>query len=449
MRILVTRPKPEGEVLCELIRSQGNEAIYFPTIEIAPLNSTQPIEKYDFIIFVSPRAVFFALDKIAQPLPKIIAVGQGTAALLPGAICPKEWSSEGLLALPELQEVQDKKILIVKGEGGRELLADTLTKRGATVREWAVYKRVLPNLKGEGLLKEHKIDIIVCTSTDGIKNLIDLLGPKDKVDLLNVTLLVVSERLKNYAKDQGFKHVMMANNATHESILAALKGKYMTEEPKQQKEQKPTRTSYWHAFGTFLSIVGLVTLIGIVYITTMQFNSRYGALTQRMAQVESDSKEMNDKVMQATKSLQPEQVQANVEETYTRLMALSDQLGQLPLATIATEQKPAVPEPPTKQVWWKKGLWESWLVLQKIVVVRHNENNTLPLMIPSEREFLYQNLQAQLDTAIWGLLHHKPVIYRTSLAQLNNWIKKYFDQEAPTTKAVLTSLTELQAINVG
>jgi uncharacterized protein HemX len=72
----------------------------------------------------------------------------------------------------------------------------------------------------------------------------------------------------------------------------------------------------------------------------------------------------------------------------------------------------------------------------------------MPLVMPEERGFLYQNLHAEMQNAMWAVLHHNGAVYQASLAHINSWIKQYFVQQAPATISMLQSLVALQAINI-
>lgn len=80
--------------------------------------------------------------------------------------------------------------------------------------------------------------------------------------------------------------------------------------------------------------------------------------------------------------------------------------------------------------------------------MRNTGTTAAPLIFPEEKMFLYQNLHAQLENAMWAALHHNPDVYKTSLARASAWITQYFAQEAPETKAVLARLNELQQVDV-
>lgn len=223
LHILVTRPKPQGKMLCEKIRELGGDPIYFPTIEIKSIPCSAPTKHYDWVVFVSPQAVYHGAHLLKDPLPNIAAVGAGTAKLLeemhlPVTLFPAtEWSSEGLLNLSEFQQCQGKNIAIVKGEGGRDHLSSQLRARGAIIDHLDVYQRLLPTQPNLKLLTDQKIDIIVCTSGDGLQNLLILWK-----DAVHQPLLVVSQRIAELARQLGFKEVHVANNASHEEIIRGI-----------------------------------------------------------------------------------------------------------------------------------------------------------------------------------------------------------------------------------
>jgi len=241
---MVTRPDPQAASLCDLIKKYGGRAVHFPTIAFAPpqdLNAFQQaipmLGEQEWLIFNSPRAVYSSVVSIRRAWPqlpqevKFAAVGGGTAKVLRQAgyevaVHPTtEWSSEALLALPEFQSIVGKKIAIIRGAGGREWLDKTLVERGAQVLQVIAYERVLPQVMIDDvlqLLKHHKIDIIVCTSFEGVKNLKILLGDTAWPYLKECRLIVVSERIKRLAQDLGFQTIWIARNASDTAILEAI-----------------------------------------------------------------------------------------------------------------------------------------------------------------------------------------------------------------------------------
>jgi uroporphyrinogen-III synthase len=158
-------------------------------------------------------------------------VGSGTAKALKEAgylvaAHPElNWSSEGLLDLPEFQTIAGKKIAIVRGEGGRELLEKTLLSRGALVSHVIAYQRVLPEIETcpyVDLFKHRQIDVVVCTSYEGVRHFKILLGTNAWLDIKDIPLIVMSERIKTLAHDLGFQTIWVARHASHDAILELL-----------------------------------------------------------------------------------------------------------------------------------------------------------------------------------------------------------------------------------
>lgn len=243
--ILVTRPDPAGSELCKKIDAEGYRAIHLPTIKFAFSQNTDFLRKtitllgeQDWIIFVSPQAVLTCVPLLREVWPilpnnvRFAAIGKGTATVLSVAgyqsIFPEnEWTAEGLLKLPVLQDLNGKRVAIVRGEGGREILEDHLIARKAQVTSIILYRRVMPEIDMTNyinLLKEKQIDIITSTSCTGVENLKKMVGDIGWPELQNVPMIVVSERIKKLAHELGFTSVFLANNASHTAILKTIKG---------------------------------------------------------------------------------------------------------------------------------------------------------------------------------------------------------------------------------
>lgn len=140
--------------------------------------------------------------------------------------------------------------------------------------------------------------------------------------------------------------------------------------------------------------------------------------------------------------------QVDVAGLYMRLSALNDQINRLPLPNKPAQSATVQPGNNENLPWWQRGLQETWQALQKIVVIRYNENGKPPLIMPEQQDFLYQNLHAVIEKAMWGLLHQQQEIYQASLQQAINWIKQYFVNNAQVTQSVVNGLTELQKVDV-
>ena len=236
--VLVTRPAAQADGLCQLIEAAGGRAIRFPTIAIAPTADADAAallaEAWDLLYFVSPNAVEQALALVPDGrwsrVTWIAAVGRGTAKVLaaagraPDLVPSDRYESEALLAMPELADMRGRRVLIVRGEGGRGLFAETLAARGAEVRFAEVYRRVRPTLDPAPLLERwpDEVALIMATSDEVLLNLLEMLGPAGREQLLRTPLVVIAERTAQTALAQGFIRVKVAERAEDSAILQAL-----------------------------------------------------------------------------------------------------------------------------------------------------------------------------------------------------------------------------------
>ena len=243
-RVLVTRPAHQAEALARLIESAGGEALRLPTIEIvapadpAALNAVfDRLHEFDFAIFISPNAVLQAVPLLRArgAVPKklrLAAVGQGTRRALQEAgfenvLAPNErFDTESLLELLPRALVAGKNILIVRGAGGREQLAESLIVRGAQVSHAECYQRTPPRAPDAAILarlRHGDIDILTVTGLGGLRNLYNLVGESGCAQLLATPLLVVSERQARAARELGFHAGLhIAAQASDAAILTAL-----------------------------------------------------------------------------------------------------------------------------------------------------------------------------------------------------------------------------------
>lgn len=242
--ILVSRPREQAAGLCRAIAAAGGEALAFPALEIAAVADPRRaaglwarIAEYDWVIFVSANAVRYAQNiadnGIIPPSStlRVAAIGAATARALheagagPVLVPPEPGDSEALAAMAELQDVAGRRCLIVRGEGGREWLADTLRRRGAQVDYAEVYRRTLPDADITPLLarwRRGQIHAVVATSGEILRNLAAMIGP-DSLELLRTTpLATVGERVSQQARDMGVCRVASAAGASDAALLQAL-----------------------------------------------------------------------------------------------------------------------------------------------------------------------------------------------------------------------------------
>ncbi|OAI48978.1 hypothetical protein AYO45_03825 [Gammaproteobacteria bacterium SCGC AG-212-F23] len=138
----------------------------------------------------------------------------------------------------------------------------------------------------------------------------------------------------------------------------------------------------------------------------------------------------------------------DVTGIYARIAALNNDLDKLPLPTqqVADQSQDTIDT--SKLSWWQRGLVQIKKALKQIVTVRYHENGIPPLVLPNEQVFFYENLHAMLEKSMWALLHRNTEIYRDSLQQTANWIKQYCLPDSPITQSALTTLSDLEKIDI-
>jgi uroporphyrinogen-III synthase len=253
--VLVTRPAHQAGPLCDRIAAAGGRAIRFPLLSIRDLSAAPEIKSrlshldhYKIAIFISPNAVEIGLAAIARlgglpPGLLLATVGQGSAHAMqrllgkaPDIVPVDRFDSEGLLMLPQMQAVDGIPILILRGEGGRELLADTLRQRGAKVDYVELYRRERPTADVTERDWPAKTDIITITSSEALQNLIALTPPGTRSALLDKPLVVISERTAALARELGFRRpAIVAPRAGDSAILQALTD-WVQRQPTDQEE---------------------------------------------------------------------------------------------------------------------------------------------------------------------------------------------------------------------
>lgn len=223
------------QAIDERSNKQGFEAIKHQTLKL---------DEYQKIIFVSQNAVAHFMPWLDQYWPQLpvglefFAIGSATATQLSthlnqldsvaGGHTGSAMNSEALLAHPLLQHVRDEKIALVRGLGGRTLLSDTLSARGATVESIAVYERIAPAINDWDAVQtfigetKSQCKLITAHSAETIENLCKI-TPKPLLEkLIKLPLLVPGKRVCDYGYQSGFNTIITAHNATHESMIEAL-----------------------------------------------------------------------------------------------------------------------------------------------------------------------------------------------------------------------------------
>ena len=231
-RILVTRPADQAGELARMIAAQGGQAVLFPLLEISAADDPAPLQgaiaqldDYAMAIFISPNAVAYALPLTlaVRRWPddlRAAAIGPGTVRQLAASgvadvISPAErFDSEALLELPAFAAgaVAGKKILLLRGDGGRELIAQTLRQRGAQVDAVACYRRSPPadGTTIVSLLRNRQVDALTISSSEGLRNLLALLDTDAFEHLRRLPLFVPHQRIAQVAAELGLQRVVLS-----------------------------------------------------------------------------------------------------------------------------------------------------------------------------------------------------------------------------------------------
>src|SRR5262245_50593022 len=228
--IVVTRPAHQARELTRLISAAGGKPLAFPVIEIRDIEDPAPLlalidrlDDFNVAVFVSPNAAEkgLALVRSRRTWParlKAAAVGGGGVKALArhgvtNVIAPVgRFDTEALLELPVFALVFGKRIVVFRGVGGRELLSETLRERGAVVEYAECYRRVRPDSDAAPLLRaweRKELDAITVTSSEGLRNLLDMVGGPGHEQILGTPLFVPHPRIAETASGLGIRKVVI------------------------------------------------------------------------------------------------------------------------------------------------------------------------------------------------------------------------------------------------
>ncbi|GLR76258.1 uroporphyrinogen-III synthase [Aliivibrio sifiae] len=240
MTILVTRPEQESQALCDALYQMGHHAISHPLLTIHPGRELSLLPSLfsslsdgDFIISVSQHAVEHAqsyLEKQRKEWKKgvnYIAVGQKSAQHLKTYISdpvhfPTPSDSEHLLALPVLKNVAGKRAIILRGNGGRDLIYQALEDLGVKVTYCETYQRQSTSFNGSIKAEEwqaQNVDTLVVTSGEQLVFFTSQFTSTDLDWVLTCRLLVPSERINQIGQQLGYQHIETVGGASNSDLL--------------------------------------------------------------------------------------------------------------------------------------------------------------------------------------------------------------------------------------
>jgi uncharacterized protein HemX/uroporphyrinogen-III synthase len=622
---LVTRPAHQAKLLCELIEKHNGHPVQFPTLEITDPQDTTPffetldrLNQFDLAIFISANAVekgmqFINARGASLETLKIAAVGSSTEKALAGFgqkvdIVPEQsFDSEGLLATDALQDVKDKKIVIFRGQGGRELLRDTLVDRGAQVEYAECYRRIKPEVNSRPLVKRlsrGEIDVVVSTSSEGLRNLFDMVGSKSHRFLQQCQFVVVSQRLADLAKELGIKPEPIVTIKAEDAAIVDAIANYGTTKAQQQSadadelktgktqvspqqseiqqgmdaqapestsqeestesrketgvSEKPTRQLKPSRAGVWLALLALRVGLGgggAIYWVWSQSSRVIAAMQNQLQLTRQDLERTNhelNRIRDERKALeskldstlsdtlqqqrdfqnavgQIQQLNEAVETLSTRegrshtewmvaeaeylleianhrvalerdvktaiaalgaadqrlketgdpalftiRQTISDEINSLRSVDVpdingitfkltslanAVNTLPLIVKSPgyhpegesfaiTKTEGWSETMRDVWNDIKNLVVVRRVDQPIEPLLPPDQRQFLFQNLRLKLEAARVAVLRNDNALLKTNLNEVQDWLKTFFDQDSAAVKNYLTSVAEIESINL-
>lgn len=244
MAVLVTRPDERGKQLVDLLNQSGVVALHLPLFTFEKGNDLEnlpgklsQLNAGDYVFLVSKSAVDFS-DNTLKAIGfhwredlQYFTVGQRTAQYFS---CQTEReihypisqeNSEALLALPAMQKLDGKQILILRGNGGREYFSEQVHTRGANVEALECYRRepiVYNNEEQTSICKRSGVDTLVVTSLEILQALIEFVPEQEQDWLKSCQLITVSQRIAEVAREKGWQHIRLAPKADNQSLLNTL-----------------------------------------------------------------------------------------------------------------------------------------------------------------------------------------------------------------------------------
>lgn len=230
--IVVTRPAEQAGKLADAIEARGGIAVRFPVLAIFDTADPRPLrdvagrlDDFAVAVFVSPNAAEKALGAITacRPWPgrvKAAAMGETSARTMARfgvteTVTPSgRFDSDALLDLPDFQaeRIRGRKVVIFRGDTGREALADGLRARGAQVEYVACYRRGRPEADPAplaALLARGELDAITVTSSEGLRNLVEMMGGPVAAQLKATPLFVAHRRIADEAGRLDFREAIV------------------------------------------------------------------------------------------------------------------------------------------------------------------------------------------------------------------------------------------------
>lgn len=248
MKVLITRPRYQSEHLIRSLKEEGYETELMPLLDINPIEYSlsdkskwvELLRQADFIISVSANAARLSLlllsamiesiDDESGEFKKLYAIGPATAKIFSGAgltacVPESQYNSESLLALPDFNQLENKKVVILCGEGGRDYLEQKLNEMGAISERIELYTRIPIFYKPLDQVSNPTPDVLTAMSGDTLNALASVIDSSNdfvRKKWKTLPLIVPSERVARIATERSFTKIYITAKPTSDSLLAVL-----------------------------------------------------------------------------------------------------------------------------------------------------------------------------------------------------------------------------------
>ncbi|MGA2191769.1 MAG: uroporphyrinogen-III synthase [Nitrospirota bacterium] len=245
VKVIVTRAAEQAGGFIRMLESAGAEVVEFPTIMTVPPEDYGPLDGaigrlggFDYVIFTSVNAFLFFTNRLGELGGKagdlkglgIIAVGPKTAAALEASglkpdIVPEEFKAEGILAALEGRDIKGKRFLYPRAEGAREVIAERLREKGATVEAPVAYRTVAPEIdrtKLKETLGGAARTVITFTSSSTVRNFMEAAGEDIKGYLDRITVACIGPVTAKTCEEAGLPVRVVPADYTVDALFLAL-----------------------------------------------------------------------------------------------------------------------------------------------------------------------------------------------------------------------------------
>ncbi len=252
MAVLIMRPDQQGKQLADMLNKAGIANIHLPFFSISAgrelnelPNKINQLKSSDYVLCVSKSAVKFATETLLatgfhwREDLYYFAVGQSTAEYFAnhGEIAVhypfNQENSEGVLNLPAMQNLTDKNILILRGNGGREHFSEQAKLRGATINVVECYQRLPMEYNDEeqiDLWKRSGINCVLVTSAEILNSLVDFVPVREQAWLKSCQFVTISRRIANLAVAVGWQkeNIIISPKVDNATLVETLANTLLT-----------------------------------------------------------------------------------------------------------------------------------------------------------------------------------------------------------------------------